>query len=167
MDCSMPGFSVLGILQVRILEWVAMPFSRGSSRSRDQTPVSCIAGRFFTTEPQGKPINQLYSNTKWSIFKKPSRKLRGTGGQEKPLWGGGLLADPCWVVSQSGPGWKGRLQNLGPWGNDSSSFKDFCDSHCLLHRRSQNIQVLCAQSPKWLFHQLDFLKSQGESHFMQ
>ena len=40
--------SVHGILQARTLEWVAMPFSRGSSWPRDQTWVSCVAGRFFT-----------------------------------------------------------------------------------------------------------------------
>ena len=45
----------MGILQARILEWVAMPSSRGSSRPRDQTQVSCIAVRFFTVEPLGKP----------------------------------------------------------------------------------------------------------------
>ena len=43
-----PGSSVHGILQVRILEWVAIPFSRGYSQPRDQTQVSRIAGRFFT-----------------------------------------------------------------------------------------------------------------------
>ena len=48
MDCSSPDSSVHGILQTRILEWVAIPFSRGSSQPRDQTPVFCIAGRFFT-----------------------------------------------------------------------------------------------------------------------
>ena len=48
MDCSLPGSSVHGILQARIREWVAVPFSRGSSQPRDQTHVSCIAGRFFT-----------------------------------------------------------------------------------------------------------------------
>ena len=48
MDCSPPDSSVHGILQARILEWVAMPFSRGSSQSRDQTWVSHTAGRFFT-----------------------------------------------------------------------------------------------------------------------
>ena len=48
MDCSPPGSSVHGILQARILEWVAMPSSRGSSQSRDQTQVSCTIGRFFT-----------------------------------------------------------------------------------------------------------------------
>ena len=48
MDCSLPGFSVHGILQARILEWVAPPFSRGSSWTRDQTWVSHLSGRFFT-----------------------------------------------------------------------------------------------------------------------
>ena len=47
MDCSPPGFSLHGILQARILEWVAISFSRGSSRPRDQSWVSHIAGRCF------------------------------------------------------------------------------------------------------------------------
>ena len=48
MDCSLPGFSVHGIFQARVLEWVATPFSRGSSQPRDRTQVSRIAGRRFT-----------------------------------------------------------------------------------------------------------------------
>ena len=48
MDYSPAGSSVLGILQARVLEWVAILLSRGSSRPRDQTQVFCIAGRFFT-----------------------------------------------------------------------------------------------------------------------
>ena len=48
MDYSPPGSSIHGILQATILEWLAIPFSRGSSQLRDQTQVSCIAGRFFT-----------------------------------------------------------------------------------------------------------------------
>ena len=47
MDCSPPGSSVHGILQARILEWVAISFSKGSSRPRDQTQVSCLRGRHF------------------------------------------------------------------------------------------------------------------------
>ena len=47
MDCSPPGSSVLGVSQARILEWVAISFSRGSSRPRDRTQVSHIAGRGF------------------------------------------------------------------------------------------------------------------------
>ena len=48
MDCSPPGSSVHGILQARMLEWVDIPFSRGSSQPRDCTQVSCNAGRLFT-----------------------------------------------------------------------------------------------------------------------
>ena len=44
MDCT-----VHGILQARILEWVTIPFSKGSSQPRDQTQVSLILGRFFTS----------------------------------------------------------------------------------------------------------------------
>ena len=48
MDCSLPGPSVHGILQAILLEWIAIPFFRGSSQLRDQTQVSPIAGEFFT-----------------------------------------------------------------------------------------------------------------------
>ena len=53
--CSSSGSS--SILQARILEWVAFPFSRGSFQPRDPTQVSHVAGRFFTIWPQGKPKN--------------------------------------------------------------------------------------------------------------
>ena len=48
MDCSPPGSSICRILQARILEWIAIPFSKRSSWPRDQTHVSCVADRFFT-----------------------------------------------------------------------------------------------------------------------
>ena len=48
MDCSLPGSSVHGIFQARVLEWVTISFSRGSSPPRDRTQVSYIAGRRFT-----------------------------------------------------------------------------------------------------------------------
>ena len=48
MDCSLSGSSVYGIFQARVLEWIAISFSRESSRSRNRTPVSHIAGRRFT-----------------------------------------------------------------------------------------------------------------------
>ena len=47
MDCSLPGSSVHGIFQARVLEWVAIPFLRISSQARDRTTVSCISGGFF------------------------------------------------------------------------------------------------------------------------
>ena len=85
MDWRLTGFSVHGILQGRILEWVATCFSRGLSRPRDWTNtscISCIAGRFFTTEPQGKPTqldiqaicvekrNKIYSNIALNFLSK-------------------------------------------------------------------------------------------------
>ena len=63
MDCSQPSSSVHGICQARILDWVAISSSRGSSPSRDHRGISfgsCIAGRFFTTEPLRKPHIQAY-----------------------------------------------------------------------------------------------------------
>ena len=58
MDCSPPGSSVHGIFQARILEWVAISFSRGSSRPRDQTWVSCIGGQIlYHLSHQGSPPN--------------------------------------------------------------------------------------------------------------
>ena len=48
MDCSIPGSSVHGIFQARVLEWVAISFSRESSQPRDRTWVAHIAGRHFT-----------------------------------------------------------------------------------------------------------------------
>ena len=59
-DCFLPGSSIHGISQVRILEWVAIFFSRG------QTPISCLAEGFFTTEPPGKQID--YSIVKTYFF---------------------------------------------------------------------------------------------------
>ena len=54
--CSLPGFSVHGILQARILEWVPMLLSRGSSQPGDRTQVSCIADRFFTNWATGEAL---------------------------------------------------------------------------------------------------------------
>ena len=57
------GSSVHAILQARVLEWVAIPFSKGFSQPRDQTRVSSIAGTFFITEPPGKPHRQDWSES--------------------------------------------------------------------------------------------------------
>ena len=53
--CKPMFYTVHGILQARELEWVAIPFSRGSSQTKDRTQVSHIAGKFSTSEPPGKP----------------------------------------------------------------------------------------------------------------
>ena len=64
--CNPMDYIVCGILQARILEWVAFPFCRGSSQPRDQTQVSCIAGGSLPAEPQGKPM--LYSRFSLVIY---------------------------------------------------------------------------------------------------
>ena len=62
-DDSLPGSSLQVISQARILEWVTISFSRGSSQPRDQACISCMAGRFFTTDQPGKPHNYTYIHT--------------------------------------------------------------------------------------------------------
>ena len=62
MDSSLPGSSGDGILQARIWEWVAIPFSRGSSLPRNQTHVSHIASRFFVVW-----ATREHSHKKWNV----------------------------------------------------------------------------------------------------
>ena len=71
----MSGSSVRGIFQARMLEWVAISYSMGSSGSRNQTCVSCSAGRFFTAEPLGKPLSYLKEEKRVLCNQaRPSRK---------------------------------------------------------------------------------------------
>ena len=89
MNCSPPGSSV----QARLLEWVAIPFSRGSSWPRDWTQVSCLAGRFFTNwarrEAQTKnrkvTSDSLWPHGLYGAWNSPSQN---TGlGNLLLLWG--------------------------------------------------------------------------------
>ncbi|CAI9169441.1 unnamed protein product [Rangifer tarandus platyrhynchus] len=105
MDCSSPGSSVHGILPARILQWVAISFSRGSSLPRHQTRISCIADRFFTAEPIN-PLSvmcikslshvQLFA-TPWSIA--PQAPLsKGFSRQEH--WSGLSFPPPGIFLTQ-------------------------------------------------------------------
>ena len=82
MDCSLPGASVHGVFQARVLEWVTISFSRGSSQTRDWTWVSCIVGRRFTiwatreVQPQhesaiGIHISSVQSLSRVRLFSTP------------------------------------------------------------------------------------------------
>ena len=62
------NYTVHGILQARILEWVAIPFSRGSSQPRDRTQVSRIASRFFTSRATKLPPNQMTKTEMMELF---------------------------------------------------------------------------------------------------
>ena len=98
MDCNPPGFSVCGISQGRIREWVAISYSRGSSHPRDQTWVSCIVGRFFTNWATREvthlwPLSYSFIEDCWiSILK-------------LPLWSSGWLCAPNVRDMGSIPGW--------------------------------------------------------------
>ena len=77
MDCSPPGSSVHGIFQARIQEQVAISFSRRSSRPRNQTHISCIAGGFLTT---GSPGFSLGASGKESACQcNPWKPIEGDG----------------------------------------------------------------------------------------
>ena len=86
MDCSPPGSSVHGILQARILEWVTMSSSRGSSLLRDRTCICAfhIAGGFFTTEPSGKPY-KISFNLNYYLLKALFSKIITWGLGLQPM----------------------------------------------------------------------------------
>ena len=68
MDCRPPGSSIHGISQARILEWVSISFSRGSSQPRDQTWSPTLQADALTSEPPGKPIIAKYFKGKSYFF---------------------------------------------------------------------------------------------------
>ena len=103
MDCSLQGFSVHGIFQARALEWVAISFSRGSSRPRDWTRGSHIASRhFYYLSHQGSPKQNFKEviKLKWDplsgsvilqdccLYKK-GRDIRNAQTQRNAMWGNG------------------------------------------------------------------------------
>jgi len=76
-DCSPQNSSVHEILQARIVEWVAIPFSRGSSQPRDQTHVSLIAGRFFTIWATWKSKNTGVGSLSFTMGSSQPRNRTG------------------------------------------------------------------------------------------
>ena len=77
MYCSLPVSSVHRTSQARILEWVAISFSRGSSWPSNRTQVSCLAG-FFTTEPPGKPKDLRAPSPSGVLYSQMTEQRQGT-----------------------------------------------------------------------------------------
>ena len=73
--CDPVAYTVHGILQARILEWVAIPFSRGSSQPRNQTQVSHIAGGFFTSWAPGEALKPLSTHACTNTWKRKYQLL--------------------------------------------------------------------------------------------
>ena len=65
MDCSLPGCSVYGIFQTKILKWVAISYSRGSSQPRDWTHISYVSWMLYDQCHLGSKLNELYKWTMW------------------------------------------------------------------------------------------------------
>ena len=105
MDCSLAGFSVHEISQTRILEWVAISYSRGSSQPRNWTCISCTAGRFFSTAPPGKPPVAvvlmvfpvvMYRCQRWTIKMAENQRIDAC-----ELWGWRRLLRVSWFARRS------------------------------------------------------------------
>ena len=118
MDYNPPYSSVHGILQARMLEWIAIPFSRGSSQLRDQNWVSCIAGRFFTiwatreaqifVQQKNEFSNQQSGERQrgmkpWLPGAEPFIRARATqrGGNDTVLWPNPYAFPVTWWVRGS------------------------------------------------------------------
>ena len=85
MDCSPPGSSVYGILQARILEWVAVPSSRGSSQPREEEPCYVFYLPIVTTELRGKQISASLISCTWIKHLFTWLESRDPSSQQK-LW---------------------------------------------------------------------------------
>ena len=103
MGCSLPGSSLHGILQARVLEWVAISFSRGSSRPRDQTRVSRILSIHFN-------LSATKAFMDWSIFK-TSNAVYACVCMATPLrLRAAADAFRLWFPGVAPPGWVGSLK---------------------------------------------------------
>ena len=132
MDCSLPGSSVHGIFQARILERVAISSSRGSPGPRDQTQVCCIsyiAGGFFTAEPSGKPYF-VYS----SVY------MRRRQRQATPV-----------LLPGKSLGWR-SLVGYSPWGYEESDTTGRLHFHfslsCTGEGNGNPLQYSCLENPR-------------------
>ena len=138
MDCSLPGSSVHGIFQARVLEWVAISFSRESSWPRDWTQVSHIAGRGFTvwatrearrgsrlfSGPREKGVYRPKSGRRWattSLCSTPRRIYHGT--DEMIGWGHQLNGHEFEQAPGDGEG-QGSLVCYSPWGSKESDMTE-------------------------------------------
>ena len=142
MDCSPQDSSIHGIFQPRILKWVAIFYSRGSSWPRDRTWVSCIG--FFTTEPSGKPIYKIYGvmqNGKLCVCAKSLQSCL-------------TLCNPM-NCSPPGSSVHGILQArilewvAVPFSRESSQSADWTRVSCLLHWQAGSLVLVPPGKPEY------------------
>ena len=142
MDCSPPGSSFHGVLQARILGWVAIPFSRGSSWPRDQTWVSCIAGRLFTVWATREA--QRYAKEDKSTLRSSSRVCVYFCKSE-------FLTPPWWKREYNQPETR-KVATLPSWGaqgwSPELSYGSLSSGMAMVRCGPEKSVVLnCAQAP--------------------
>ena len=103
VDCSTPGSSVHGIFQARTLEWVAISSPRGSSQPRDQTQVSCTAGKFFTIwatkeTPFGTQPSPVVYILSLALFELQGRV---ESFRQRPLWSAKQKIFTTWPFTEN------------------------------------------------------------------
>ena len=143
MDFSLPGSSVHGILQARILEWVAISFSRASSQPGDWTWVSCSAGRFFTIWAtwEAHILNKCVNHSQWGspfihFLCFQGRNSRLSGARVRRSW---TCPTPTTTSSQ-----RRRRRRRGSWGPELE-----VDHALLINRISLLAERVCSICP-WL-----------------
>ena len=115
MDCSLPRSSIHGILQARVLEWVAISFSRGSSWPRDQTRVSHIVGRCFTIWATREVLTNSKTALRITIcYSSLLRKIRPR--EVKPVAQGHGTKDYLILLIKCMPLSRWIFSTLGVWG---------------------------------------------------
>ena len=143
MDCSPPGSPIHGMLQARILDWVAMPSSRGSSKPQIEPASPALAGRFFTMEPSASPPSNtergsLYRRLERGCLERAStwqKRVQQTGRQRPPRCAQGScgcvlclmdlshlstwLNPRCWrQTGNTPPPWQPSECSFLPWKRD-------------------------------------------------
>ena len=129
MNCSPPGSSIHGIVQARVLEWVAISFSRGSSQPRDQTRVSCTAGRFFTDWATREALLKPNTNQRLRFDQHPRASLAAQAVKNLPAM------QETWVWS---------LSREGPWGIPWTQKPGFYRGSLFVMLGSQRVGHDCA-----------------------
>ena len=134
MTHGLPGSSVRGILQERILAWVAMPFSRGSSWLRDRTWVSRIAGRFFT----------ILATQEAFFF--PLSYYKGLRIWHARQW------HPTPVLLSGKSHGRRSLEGCSPWGREESDTTERFHFHfslsCIGEGNGNPLQCSCLENPR-------------------
>ena len=114
MDCSLPRSSLHGISQARILEWVAISFSRLSSQPRDRSWVSCIAGRFFNIWATRETLRYTDNTTVMAESEEELKSLsmKWSSSAVQCSASGSVVSESLWPLGLYGP-WNSASQNTG------------------------------------------------------